>query len=112
MKRVIFILSIIIGLFLSQDLYAQGQCKATTKKGTQCKRKASDDSGYCFQHKKLSNASEATTKEKTTKVAKKKTSVSNSSSSTETYNGHEVITGPRGGKYYINKNGNKTYIKR
>lgn len=35
----------------------------------------------------------------------------NTSSSTETYNGHEVFTGPRGGKYYINKNGNKTYIK-
>lgn len=23
----------------------------------------------------------------------------------------EILTGPRGGKYYINKNGNKTYIK-
>jgi hypothetical protein len=27
-----------------------------------------------------------------------------------TYNGHTVYTGPRGGCYYINKNGNKTYI--
>jgi hypothetical protein len=27
-----------------------------------------------------------------------------------TYNGHTVFTGPRGGCYYINKNGNKTYI--
>lgn len=26
--------------------------------------------------------------------------------------GHEIITGPRGGHYYINSNGNKTYIKR
>jgi uncharacterized protein YgiM (DUF1202 family) len=25
---------------------------------------------------------------------------------------HNVQTGPRGGHYYINKNGNKTYIKR
>lgn len=25
---------------------------------------------------------------------------------------HSIQTGPRGGKYYINKNGNKTYIKR
>jgi hypothetical protein len=24
---------------------------------------------------------------------------------------HHIITGPRGGKYYINKNGKKTYIK-
>ncbi|WP_343023392.1 hypothetical protein [Flavobacterium sp. PL12] len=27
------------------------------------------------------------------------------------YNGRKVYTGPRGGKYYINKNGNKTYIQ-
>jgi|GEM_PF-6010864 len=26
------------------------------------------------------------------------------------YNGHQVYTGPRGGRYYINKNGEKTYI--
>ncbi|MBX9853196.1 MAG: hypothetical protein K2X86_15740 [Cytophagaceae bacterium] len=31
---------------------------------------------------------------------------------TEYYNGHVVFTGPRGGKYYINSNGNKTYIHR
>ena len=29
----------------------------------------------------------------------------------ESYNGHDITTGPRGGKYYINSNGNKTYIK-
>jgi len=28
-----------------------------------------------------------------------------------TYNGHVIHTGPRGGRYYINSNGNKTYIK-
>lgn len=27
-----------------------------------------------------------------------------------TYNGHTVYTGPRGGCYYINSNGNKVYI--
>lgn len=26
------------------------------------------------------------------------------------YNGHKIYTGPRGGKYYINGNGKKTYI--
>lgn len=26
------------------------------------------------------------------------------------YNGKKVYTGPRGGRYYINSNGNKTYI--
>jgi colicin import membrane protein len=30
---------------------------------------------------------------------------------TGTYNGKKVYTGPRGGKYYINKNGNKTYVQ-
>ncbi|MEO5930009.1 MAG: hypothetical protein ABIR47_08755, partial [Candidatus Kapaibacterium sp.] len=29
---------------------------------------------------------------------------------TETYNGHVIYTGPRGGRYYINSSGNKTYI--
>ncbi len=28
-----------------------------------------------------------------------------------TSEGHIIFTGPRGGRYYINKNGNKTYIK-
>jgi len=28
----------------------------------------------------------------------------------EYYNGHKIYTGPRGGRYYINHNGNKTYI--
>lgn len=29
----------------------------------------------------------------------------------DTYNGHTVMTGPRGGRYYINGNGKKTYIR-
>ena len=32
--------------------------------------------------------------------------------SSEKYNGHDVYIGPEGGKYYINSNGNKTYIPR
>lgn len=27
------------------------------------------------------------------------------------YNGHRIHTGPRGGKYYLNNNGNKVYLK-
>ena len=26
------------------------------------------------------------------------------------YHGHKIHIGPRGGRYYINRNGNKTYI--
>ena len=37
--------------------------------------------------------------------------IRNSSSNNEdNYNGHTIYTGPRGGRYYINRNGNKTYI--
>ncbi len=42
------------------------------------------------------------TKEKAPKVADK---------ATGEHNGKKVFTGPKGGKYYINKNGNKTYIE-
>lgn len=34
-----------------------------------------------------------------------------SRSASETYNGRTIYTGPRGGRYYINSNGRKTYIK-
>jgi hypothetical protein len=42
----------------------QPRCKATTKKGTRCKRNAKDGSEYCWQHQKLSDAERcrATTK--------------------------------------------------
>jgi colicin import membrane protein len=46
-------------------------------------------------------------KAKTHKVHKVNSS---SSDNGEYYNGHKIYTGPRGGRYYINKNGNKTYI--
>ena len=29
-----------------------------------------------------------------------------------TYNGHELYQGSKGGCYYLNKNGNKTYVER
>jgi len=29
-----------------------------------------------------------------------------------TYKGHKLFQGPRGGCYYLNKNGNKTYVDR
>lgn len=35
-----------------------------------------------------------------------------SSSSCGTYNGHELHKGPQGGCYYINSNGNKSYVDR
>lgn len=67
-----------------------GQCQAITQAGTQCKRNASVGSKYCWQHQN----------------SESKEKVSSSSGS------REIITGPRGGQYYINKNGKKTYVKR
>jgi hypothetical protein len=71
------------------------QCIAITKKGAQCTRNAEEGSDYCWQHNKS----------KTTIKSETKSYNSNSS-------GRTILTGPRGGKYYINKNGKKTYIKR
>jgi len=60
------------------------------------------------------------TKAKTTKktaVKKVKETASNEKAPkvadevTGEYNGKKVYTGPRGGRYYINSNGNKTYIQ-
>lgn len=73
------------------------QCKAITASGSQCSRNADEGSDYCWQHKKSTS----------TQYKSSSSSQYNSSLSSRT-----IQTGPRGGKYYINKNGNKTYIKR
>ncbi|PTS94367.1 hypothetical protein DBR27_17845, partial [Flavobacterium sp. HMWF030] len=52
--------------------------------------------------KKAATKTVKETNEKAPKVADKVTGE---------YNGKKVYTGPKGGKYYINKNGNKTYIQ-
>ncbi|MBI4651504.1 hypothetical protein HY745_09535 [Candidatus Desantisbacteria bacterium] len=51
--RYLFVLLIISTLLPGTALALQ--CQATTKKGTQCKRKAQDSSNYCFQHKSISD---------------------------------------------------------
>lgn len=79
-----------------------GKCKATTASGSACSRNAQAGSDYCWQHKKTS--------ETKNNASAKSSSSGNSNSS---YSGSQTIqTGPRGGKYYINSNGKKTYIKR
>jgi len=74
-----------------------GRCQAITAKGTQCSRNADPGSQYCWQHKS------------TYEPNKKSSGISSGSSSSS---GRTIYTGPRGGKYYINSHGNKTYIKR
>lgn len=67
------------------------QCKAITNAGKRCSRTAKPGTDYCWQHQQKSKVQEST-----------------SSSST----GRKIYTGPRGGKYYINSNGKKVYLKR
>lgn len=67
------------------------QCKAITQAGKRCSRTAKPGTDYCWQHQQ-----------------KNKVQKSTSSSSTS----RKIYTGPRGGKYYINSNGKKVYIKR
>lgn len=73
------------------------RCIAITAAGTQCKRSADQESDYCWQHK---------TEYKSTK------SQSTITNPTTTSTGRTILTGPRGGKYYINSSGKKTYIKK
>lgn len=65
-----------------------GQCMAITQAGTQCKRTSVPGSDFCWQHQ------------------------TGSVSKPSNPGGHDIQTGPRGGQYYINKNGKKTYIKK
>ena len=75
------------------------QCNGTTQKGARCKNKTLNANGYCHLHQNQASSNS---------VNKTKSTTTRS-----TYSGGRTIyTGPRGGKYYINKNGNKTYIKK
>lgn len=76
---------------------SNNQCLATTSKGTRCTRKPDSGSNYCWQHK--------------TTYEPNKENVS-TPSTTSGSGGRTIYTGPRGGKYYINSKGKKTYIKR
>lgn len=82
---------------------SSGRCQAITAKGTQCTRTADSGSKYCWQHK--STYEPAST-------SNKSSFSSSPSSKSSTSSGRTIITGPRGGKYYINSNGNKTYIRK
>jgi len=109
MKKLLLIICILSGLFVSQVAFSQVRCKAITLKGTQCKRTTNNANGYCWQHQ--SQATEKSTTADSAKTKKKVSSKPTTTKNGESYNGHSIQTGPRGGKYYINKNGHKTYIK-
>ena len=76
------------------------QCSGTTKAGNRCKNKTSNVNGYCNQH---ANQASGSTNEPAT------TNPTASPSGTNTDG--QIFTGPRGGKYRINANGKKVYLK-
>jgi len=75
---------------LKIDNLVEGQCQAITASGNQCSRKAKVGSKYCWQH-----------------IGKDSSTSVNSSTS-----GRTIYTGPRGGQYYYNSKGKKTYIRK
>jgi colicin import membrane protein len=99
--------------------------KSTTTKETAKKETTKKKSGYDYDKKSnKSDVNKIDAKIKDEKYAKgnssKKAPTLKESNEkapktpdkiTGEYNGKKVYTGPRGGKYYINKNGNKTYIQ-
>jgi regulator of replication initiation timing len=85
---------------------SSGRCQAITAKGTQCTRSAEPGSKYCWQHKKTYEPASTSTS------SSSNASKSSTNSSSSSYGGRVIQTGPRGGQYYINSHGNKTYIKK
>jgi len=89
-----------------------GRCQAITQAGTQCKRNAQAGSKYCWQHQSyVGKDANSQNNVSNTSGTTKNSSTTTKSSGTPS-SGRTIMTGPRGGQYYINKNGNKTYIKK
>lgn len=82
------------------------RCLAITAKGTQCTREAESGSDYCWQHKSTYEPYNVLSTKSSSSSTYKATSSPSSAS------GRTLITGPRGGTYYINSKGNKTYVKK
>lgn len=69
MKNILSILLVLLISMVSADALAQSQCKAITKKGTQCSRTAKRD-GLCTQHWKMKNMPAAERCKATTREGK------------------------------------------
>ncbi len=109
--RITSVLIAFLSLFFLIAQLDAGQCKAITKKGTQCKREAVSGSDYCWQHggSKKNNSSvssKSTDQSPATKQSKKETTIGT------TATGKSLYQGPRGGVYHYSKSGKKVYHKR
>ena len=112
--------------FYAQETKTTTELKTTKKTGydynkdVDVKTPAKKDAVKTETKSKTTEKKVADKKETVSKDTKKKTPTLKESNEkapkkadkvTGEYNGHKVYTGPKGGKYYINKNGNKTYIQ-
>ena len=77
------------------------QCQATTKKGTQCSRRAQAGSKFCWQHQGSTNTIDKNSSSNTNTEIKSNPSA----------NDGTIYTGPRGGRYRISASGKKVYIR-
>lgn len=85
--------------------------KKTSEKASKAEEKA-EKHGKKMKSEAKNKMSEeaATASKKSEKASRKAEKVAKESATTTDANGKEIHTGPRGGKYYINKNGHKTYL--
>jgi len=107
------------GFLSAQETAADKKAKAKTKveqKTAEAKTDAkkatakADAKAKDAQATAKKDVAKAKDKAVTSKTEVKKEAKTADKASGEFYNGKKVYTGPKGGKYYINKNGNKTYI--
>lgn len=98
------------------DLYKKGllrsqkrpQCLAITEDGVRCDGLVEIRSSYCWKHQKGPKKQEQSYNTGTSRSRS-----TNTGSRSSSYKQTRVwYTGPRGGQYYINSNGNKVYKKR
>ena len=96
MKKLLF-----LGFALLATAYSQAQDKPATTKVKNEVQKSEDGTTKVKTTVQADKDATVTTKSKTDK---------NTDKVTGTYNGKTVYTGSKGARYYINSNGNKTYI--
>lgn len=112
MKKLLFTLFIAIGVL---SLQAQNQY-ATTSDGKRVLLKSNGTWEYVKDSASTANSLySGGSKSTTTSTSSRSTNTTttrSSSSSGKTSTGRTYIRGPRGGCYYINSNGNKTYVDR
>jgi len=119
------LLVICLALLISGSINAQEAAKAKSKakqESTEIKKDASKakkeikseaDKTAKDAKKDVQAKKEVISKDvKATKqtAAEKRANAANKDKVTGTYNGKKLYTGPKGGQYYINSSGNKTYI--